>query len=59
MMFLVIILIGFLLYQYMAPSETHERRSTLMKKSARETLDVRLANGEISLEEYNEIKQAL
>jgi uncharacterized membrane protein len=59
MMFLVIILIGFLLYQYMAPSETYERRSTLMKKSARETLDLRLANGEISVEEYNEIKQAL
>jgi uncharacterized membrane protein len=58
MMFLVIIVIGFLLYQYMAP-ETPGRRSMMTKNSARDTLDLRLAKGEISVEEYNEIKQAL
>ncbi|GEM05910.1 hypothetical protein HMI01_28980 [Halolactibacillus miurensis] len=59
MMFLAIILIGFLLYQYMAPKDTHNRRSMGTINSAREMLDIRLAKGEISVEEYNEIKQAL
>ncbi|MGM0523697.1 MAG: hypothetical protein ACQER2_06615 [Bacillota bacterium] len=59
MMFLAIIVIGFLLYQYMAPKETPNRQPMMTKNTARDTLDLRLANGEISIEEYNEIKQAL
>jgi uncharacterized membrane protein len=59
MMFLAIIVIGFLLYQYMAPQETPNIKPMMTKNSARDTLDLRLAKGEISVEEYNKIKQAL
>lgn len=60
MMFFVIIVIGFLLYQYLAPAgQTYNTRPTTNTTTARETLDLRLAKGEISVDEYNDIKQAL
>ncbi len=61
MMFLAVIVIGYLIYTQMN-QQKHTNQSIQPPnntKSPRDMLDLRLAKGELSVEEYKEIKQQL